>query len=397
MNNKDFISKLAEAIRYTAEDAQTLADTLIDALKQQIDGEQQLVVSDFARFYVEKHYEYIAEDEKTGKRTLYPPKLLLCYETLYQVGDSQPQITAPEVAKAVAAQRNISQGEADMLLHQFFLSLLSAINTEKTVKVKGLGQFRLAPKKEKDYFIFTPDNALRDFINRHFAHFAPTPIAADIEFDDMPQGRMAVEKTAPEAPAAASAPMAATAPSAAFADGTSSSAPSAATTDSATLSTDGGSADSGTADATSDDTTDSTQATTRPWQRYAALAAAAVAVVLLAWFLLRPAADDKQTATTANEQTVTTAQPDSTQIAANAASQEEQQLLAQANEAVKYGGYQIVAVDTVLVMQYKQSLEMVAVNFFGSPQMVPYIKALNDGIDEVDVGTRLRIPRLAPK
>ena len=167
MNNKDFISKLAEAIRYTAEDAQTLADTLIDALKQQIDGEQQLVVSDFARFYVEKHYEYIAEDEKTGKRTLYPPKLLLCYETLYQVGDSQPQITAPEVANAVAAQRNISQGEADMLLHQFFLSLLSAINTEKTVKVKGLGQFRLAPKKEKDYFLFTPDNALRDFINEH--------------------------------------------------------------------------------------------------------------------------------------------------------------------------------------------------------------------------------------
>ena len=80
MNNKDFITELAQRCGYTQADTQKLMRTLIDKMGETFGEGDNLLVSGFGTFEVKKRLERVAVNPATQPRMLVPPKLVLCFK-----------------------------------------------------------------------------------------------------------------------------------------------------------------------------------------------------------------------------------------------------------------------------------------------------------------------------
>ncbi len=77
MNNKEFITALAEATGYKTKDVEQLTHNLIELMGQNFEQGDPLVVTDFGSFEVKKKLERIIVNPSTQQRMLVPPKLVL--------------------------------------------------------------------------------------------------------------------------------------------------------------------------------------------------------------------------------------------------------------------------------------------------------------------------------
>lgn len=80
MNNKDFITELAERTGYTAKDTQKLATNLINAMADAFQEDNAVLVPNFGVFETKKKMERIMVNPSTGQRMLVPPKLVLNFK-----------------------------------------------------------------------------------------------------------------------------------------------------------------------------------------------------------------------------------------------------------------------------------------------------------------------------
>jgi DNA-binding protein HU-beta/integration host factor subunit alpha len=80
MNNKEFITELAERLGYTAKDTQKLAGNLINAMADAFQEDQAVLVPNFGVFETKKKMERIMVNPGTGQRMLVPPKLVLNFK-----------------------------------------------------------------------------------------------------------------------------------------------------------------------------------------------------------------------------------------------------------------------------------------------------------------------------
>ena len=80
MNNKEFITELAERLGYTAKDTQKLAGNLINAMVDAFQEDQAVLVPNFGVFETKKKMERIMVNPGTGQRMLVPPKLVLNFK-----------------------------------------------------------------------------------------------------------------------------------------------------------------------------------------------------------------------------------------------------------------------------------------------------------------------------
>ena len=80
MNNKDFITELAELTGYTAKDTQKLATNLINAMADAFQEDNAVLVPNFGVFETKKKMERIMVNPSTGQRMLVPPKLVLNFK-----------------------------------------------------------------------------------------------------------------------------------------------------------------------------------------------------------------------------------------------------------------------------------------------------------------------------
>ena len=74
MNNKEFISALADKVGRTQDETQKLVKTALQAMG---DNFEPVLVSEFGTFEVKKRLERIMVNPSTGLRMLVPPKLVL--------------------------------------------------------------------------------------------------------------------------------------------------------------------------------------------------------------------------------------------------------------------------------------------------------------------------------
>ena len=77
MNNKQFISELAQRMGYTTQDTQKMVYQLIEAMGDSFQEGDSVSILNFGNFEVKKKLERIMVNPTTGQRMLVPPKLTL--------------------------------------------------------------------------------------------------------------------------------------------------------------------------------------------------------------------------------------------------------------------------------------------------------------------------------
>lgn len=80
MNNKQFISVMAQRLGYTAQDTQKMMYQLIDTMGDVFQEGNTVTVQNFGTFEVKKKMERIMMNPTTGQRMLVPPKLTLSFK-----------------------------------------------------------------------------------------------------------------------------------------------------------------------------------------------------------------------------------------------------------------------------------------------------------------------------
>ena len=85
MNNKEFISMLAQQEGLTARDTQMLVNHLVAELGTQFENGNVLTVQNFGQFEVKKKLERVVVNPSTVQRMLVPPKLVLGFKTSAQL------------------------------------------------------------------------------------------------------------------------------------------------------------------------------------------------------------------------------------------------------------------------------------------------------------------------
>jgi len=80
MNNKEFITKLADRCSMTPDEAQQNAESLISAMTDTLLAGTTISVSGFGVFEVRKKMERVSVNPVTGLHMLIPPKLTLNYK-----------------------------------------------------------------------------------------------------------------------------------------------------------------------------------------------------------------------------------------------------------------------------------------------------------------------------
>lgn len=85
MNNKEFISKLAERSGYSLEDTQKLVKTVLSVMSKNFETGEPVQITGFGTFEVKKRLERVMVNPSSGLRMLVPPKLILNFKPTAQV------------------------------------------------------------------------------------------------------------------------------------------------------------------------------------------------------------------------------------------------------------------------------------------------------------------------
>ncbi len=110
------------------------------------------------------------------------------------------KINIQDLSSILVSQNTLTKEEADNFIREFFALIVSALDRDKYVKIKGLGVFKLIEVEARESMnintkerfeipgytkvSFTPDASLRDTINKPFAHFETVILNENTVFED---------------------------------------------------------------------------------------------------------------------------------------------------------------------------------------------------------------------
>ena len=80
MNNKDFITELAQRTGYTQDNTHKLVRCVIETMASYFDEGDNVSVPDFGTFELKNRMERIVVNPATGQRMMVPPKLVLNFK-----------------------------------------------------------------------------------------------------------------------------------------------------------------------------------------------------------------------------------------------------------------------------------------------------------------------------
>lgn len=124
------------------------------------------------------------------------------------------RLTIQDLIDLLAAKHSMTKKDAEAFVKEFFLLIEQALENERTVKIKGLGTFKLVDVDSRESVnvntgerfkikghtkvSFTPDTNLRDTINKPFAHFETVILNDNTILDDTPVEEAEEEEVAEE-------------------------------------------------------------------------------------------------------------------------------------------------------------------------------------------------------
>ena len=80
MNNKEYISALADQAGYTQSDTQKMVRSVIESMGLHLEEDDSIQLSGFGTFEVKKKLERIVTNPTNKQRMLVPPKLALSFK-----------------------------------------------------------------------------------------------------------------------------------------------------------------------------------------------------------------------------------------------------------------------------------------------------------------------------
>lgn len=109
------------------------------------------------------------------------------------------RIGITELARMLSSKHNMSQADAENFVRLMFAVVGDGLEQERLVKIKSFGTFKMGSVKDRESvdvntgeriviegrnkINFTPDNALRDFVNRPFAQFETVMVNDGVDFE----------------------------------------------------------------------------------------------------------------------------------------------------------------------------------------------------------------------
>ena len=107
-----------------------------------------------------------------------------------------------EIAAQVAKKQNITIKAAESFVSNLFVVIKEGLDEDKQVKVRGLGTFKIVTVKPResvnvntgervlisshDKVTFTPDTTMKELVNRPFSQFDTVPLEDGVDFEDIP-------------------------------------------------------------------------------------------------------------------------------------------------------------------------------------------------------------------
>lgn len=212
MDNKDFIGKLSACTGFAEEETVRMVSSLIDCMAQGLQEGKDIQVQGFGLLGVQKEMEYISVNPMTKQRFLIPPCLRLFFIPEGHIpADHTSQrnnLTLQHLIDWLTQDQGFSGAEA--FVSSFFKLIKGGMQSDKYVKVKGLGTFKvMAFNGNAETYLsshrsslsyggvsFTADASLRDLVNKPFAHFEIVPLKDNVTFADLPE--VSMEEVSPE-------------------------------------------------------------------------------------------------------------------------------------------------------------------------------------------------------
>ena len=124
----------------------------------------------------------------------------------------ETKINLPQLAKTLAQKKGLTQKDAEAFLREFFDAIIQNVTTDKLVKIKGLGTFKIIEVLDRESvnvntgerivipghtkLSFVPDPILKDTVNKPFADFQTVIINDGTSLEEME--RIPEEEEKPE-------------------------------------------------------------------------------------------------------------------------------------------------------------------------------------------------------
>ena len=232
MNNKTFIQQLSQTTGYTQDDSQKMVYSVVDAMNEQFQEGESVIFPGFGTFEVKKRMERIVVNPTSRQRMLVPPKLVVGFRPVASIrkvlkeggetpdGNKVRGLSASPVVAYIVQKHGMKAREAEQFVGSFIAIVNEALRTEKQVKVKGLGTFKVVDVKERQSvdvntgeriliegrskISFTPDSVMKDLVNKPFSQFETVVLNEGVTFDDIDESAdedepdsMIVEEEAP--------------------------------------------------------------------------------------------------------------------------------------------------------------------------------------------------------
>ena len=105
------------------------------------------------------------------------------------------------LAKSISSKHGLTQAEAERFISKMFEVANEGLHEDKLLKIKWLGTFKVTPVKDResvdvntgeriviegrDKISFTPDNILKEIVNKPFAQFETVVVNEGVDFSDI--------------------------------------------------------------------------------------------------------------------------------------------------------------------------------------------------------------------
>ena len=105
------------------------------------------------------------------------------------------------LAKSISSKHGLTQAEAERFISKMFKVANEGLHEDKLLKIKWLGTFKVTPVKDResvdvntgeriviegrDKISFTPDNILKEIVNKPFAQFETVVVNDGVDFSDI--------------------------------------------------------------------------------------------------------------------------------------------------------------------------------------------------------------------
>lgn len=96
---------------------------------------------------------------------------------------NEEELTLQDLIDLLVKRHDMERTDADAFVKLFFSLIEEGLAADRYVKIKGLGTFKLIDTR----ITFSPDSAMKDLVNKPFSHFETVVLNDKTHFDDMPE------------------------------------------------------------------------------------------------------------------------------------------------------------------------------------------------------------------